>query len=256
MRAFALLILAAATATPAFAQDTTETPIEVPSPIPKGFLLAWKPTLLSVRIDSGTKPEFGSETVEPLRMLARYTTTGFGEKFMLRGEIEGGRFQTDTQGVNLGSDGYDLVLRLLGGTATRVTPEFTIIASAGFLTRYQRGRASGGAPELGMAGVTSNVEFEYRLAPLITLGLFFEGGLTPFPYASQARLGLLSDASEFKVRGQVSVDVARNLTIDVGYDYTRWHAAFTQSAVFDPAGDKAVLVETREHSLTVGFRFR
>src|SRR5207253_985621 len=115
----------------------------------------------------------------------------------------GGQFESDNQGTSLGTDGYDVTARALGGTATRLTPGLTLTASAGLLTRYQRGRAVGGAPSIGFLGVTSNLEVEYRVAPLITLAFFVEGGLTPVPYAAQAHLGMLSDASEMRGRIQV-----------------------------------------------------
>src|SRR5205807_5225920 len=103
--------------------------IPVPSPIPVGFLLAWKPTLLSLRVDNGQgAPQFGSDKVQPLRGLFRYTTTFLSEKLLARAEMEGGQFQSDTQNapeVMLGTDGYDFTLRLLGGTATRIFSGFT-----------------------------------------------------------------------------------------------------------------------------------
>ena len=84
MRAFAL-VLGFVLAAPAFAdEEPAETPIVVPSPIPVGFLVAWKPTLLSIRIDSGQGAQFGSDKFQPLRILGRYTTTFFGEKLLAR----------------------------------------------------------------------------------------------------------------------------------------------------------------------------
>jgi len=49
------LALCLAAAAPALAdpEEPREIPIVVPTPIPVGFLVAWKPTLLSVRVDSG-----------------------------------------------------------------------------------------------------------------------------------------------------------------------------------------------------------
>lgn len=250
--ALALLIAAAPV------EEPIEVPINVPSPIPVGFLVAWKPTILSINISSGTASTFGSDKFQPLRFLGRYTGTWFNEKLLLRGEIEGGQFQSDTQNTNLGSDGYDVTVRLLGGTATKISPGFIITASAGLLSRYQRGRAVGGAPSIGLLGVTSNVELEYRVAPLITFSLFAEGGLTPIPYAAESRLGLLSDASELRGRVQFSLDVAPNTAIDIGYDLTRWHLSFTESNALAPAGsaDKALLIEAREHALTFGVRWK
>ena len=135
-----------------------------------------------------------------------YTTTLLGEKLLARAEIEGGQFRTDTQGASdpnavlLGSDGYDVTAHLLGGTATRIAQGFTITASAGLLTRYQRGRAASGAPSIGVFGATSNMELAFRVAPIITLSLFVEGGLAPFTYGAQRNLGDLSDASEVRTR--------------------------------------------------------
>ena len=162
MRAFALA-LGFVLAAPAFAdEEPAETPIVVPSPIPVGFLVAWKPTLLSIRIDSGQGAQFGSDKFQPLRFLGRYT----------RAELEGGQFESDTQNSNIGTNGYDLTARVLGGTATKIAPGFIVTAGAGFITRYQRGRAVGGAPNIGMFGVTSNLELEYRIAPILTLSAY------------------------------------------------------------------------------------
>lgn len=262
MRSLALLLVVSLAA-PALAdapprEEPIETPISVPSPVPVGFLIAWKPTFLSVRIDSGAGSQFGSDTFQPLRALGRYTTTLFGEKLLVRGEIEGGQFQTDTQGKHLGSDGFDITARLLGGTATRINQGFVITASAGLLTRYQRGtEAAGGAPRIGLLGVTSNLELEYRIAPLLSMALFFEGGLTPIPYGAQPNLGVLSDASEFRARLQVSVDLSPSAAIDLGYDFTRWHASFAGTTVLgNPNPDQALLLETREHAITLGVRWK
>jgi hypothetical protein len=252
------LALALAVSLAASAEEPIETPIPVPSPIPVGFLVAWKPMILSVRIDSGQGSQFGSDKVQPLRALVRYTTTLLGEKLLARAELEGGEFKSDTQNVPnrlLGADGYDLTLRLLGGTATKISSGFTVTASAGLLTRRQWGRASGGAPSIGVLGVTSNVEFEYRIAPLITLSAFFEGGLTPIPYGAQDNLGNLSDASEFRWRLQVSLDLTPRTALDIGYDFTRWHASFSQSSALG-APDQALLIEAREHALTIGVRWK
>ena len=260
MRALALL-LALCTATAAAADDAREEPIEtpilVPSPIPVGFLVAWKPTLLSVRVDYGAGAKFGSDTLQPFRALGRYTTTLLAEKLMVRAEIEGGQFQTDTERQHLGSNGVDLTGRLLIGTATRISPGFIVTGSAGLITRYQWGRAEGGAPRIGIFGATSNAEFEYRVAPAVTLSLYVEGGLAPIPYAAQSNLGVLADASEFRTRVQVSFDVTPNAAVDVGYDFTRWHASFAQSTIGgNPNPDQAVLIEQREHALTLGLRWK
>ena len=263
-----LLLLALALALPAVAEERPreepiETPILVPSPIPVGFLLAWKPALLSVRTDSGVGSRFGSDKFQPLRFLGRYTSTLFGEKLLARAEVEGGQFSTDTQqrspldGTLIGSDGYDVTAHLLGGTATRIAQGFTITASAGFITRYQRGRAASGAPSIGVFGVTSNMELEFRVAPIITLSLFVEGGLTPVPYGQQRDLGRLSDASEVRGRAIVSVDLTQQLALEVGFDFTRWHASFTDSTILSDGGpDRALLVESREHAFTFGLRFK
>jgi hypothetical protein len=258
--AFALaLSLALADSAFASPDEPKETPIAVPSPIPVGFLIAWKPTLLSVRIDSGAGTQFGSDKLQLLRGLGRYTTTLFDDQLMARAELEGGQFQSDTQGSNLGSNGVDLTARLLGGTATRISPGFIITASAGLITRYQWGtQAQGGAPRAGIWGLSTNIELEYRLAPLFTVSAYLEGALAPFTYAAQPNLGVLSDASEVRARLQLSVDVGPRTAIDLGYDFTRWHASFSRSSVLDPAGaaDKALLLEAREHAIAFGVRWK
>jgi hypothetical protein len=237
--------------------EPAETPILVPSPIPVGFLVAWKPAILTVRVDKGAGSKFGSDKLQPFRALGRFTTTLLGEKFLARAEIEGGRFQTDTQGIQLGSDGWDVTARLLAGTATQIQPGFTITASAGFLSRYQHGTgAASGAPEIGLFGVTSNVEFQYRVAPMFTLSLFVEGGLAPVPYAVQSKLGELSDASEFRLRLQISIDVTTKAAVDVGYDFTRWHASFAGTTVGSPNPDQALLVSSKDYALTIGVRWK
>jgi hypothetical protein len=247
-------------ATPALAvpEEPAETPIAVPSPVPVGFLVAWKPTLLSVRVDSGAGSQFGSDKLQLLRALGRWTSTLLGEKLMVRAEIEGGQFQSDTQGTRLGSDGVDVTARFLGGTATRISPGFTITASAGPITRYQWGAAQGGAPRVGIFGISSNIELEYRVAPLLTISGYFEGALAPLPYAAQRDLGDLSDASEFRLRLQVSLDVSPRTAVDFGYDFTRWHASFSASNVLDPArgANQALLLEAREHAITFGIRWK
>ena len=112
-------VLCLALAAPVFAQteEPKEIPIKVPTPIPVGFLVAWKPTLLSVRVDSGAGSQFGSDKVQLLRGLFRWTTTLFDEQLMARAEIEGGQFESDTQGTRIGSNGADFTVRVLGGTA-------------------------------------------------------------------------------------------------------------------------------------------
>jgi hypothetical protein len=196
------------------AREPAETPIPVPSPIPVGFLIAWKPAILTVRVDRGA-----------------------GSKY--------------------GSDGYDVTARLLGGTATQIVPGVTVIASAGLLTRYQRGTGvSGGAPEIGLLGVTSNVELEYRVAPALMLSVYVEGGLAPLPYAVESRLGALSDASEFRLRLQVSIDLTRKAAVDIGYDFTRWHASFAGTTVGNPNPDQALLLSSKDYALTIGLRWK
>lgn len=260
MRSFAL-VLCCALAAPAAAQEDPprEIPINVPSPIPVGFLVAWKPALVSVRVDNGAGSRFGSDTFEPARALVRYTTTAFNQKLLARAELEGGRLQTDTQGTTLGSNGADLTARLLGGIVQRISPGLNVTATAGFITRYQWGtEAQGGAPRIGIFGATSNLEVEYRIAPLLTVEAYVEGALAPLPYAVQHNLGALSDASELKARLQISIDIASSAAVDFGYDFTRWHATFAASNVLDPAGnaDKALLVESRDHALTIGVRWK
>ena len=257
MRSLALLSCAVL-AGPAAAAEPKEVPIAVPSPVPVGFLVAWKPTVLSLRVDGGAGAQFGSDKIQLLRGLGRWTTTLFDEKLMARAEIEGGQFQTDTQGTRLGSDGVDLTARFLGGTATRISQGVTITASAGPITRFQWGAAHGGAPRIGMLGISSNIEAEYRVAPLLTVSGYLEGALTPLPYASQKNLGDLSDASEFRLRVQLSLDVSPKAAVDLGYDFTRWHASFSGSNVLDPTrpADQALLLEAKEHAITFGIRWK
>ena len=256
-----VLLAALCAAAPALAdstptEDPVETPISVPSSVPVGFLVAWKPTIISVRIDRGRGSQFGSDTFEALRGLGRYTTTLFGEKLLARAEIEGGQFRTDTQGSNLGSNGFDVTARILGGTATRINQGLTVTASGGLITRYQRGtEAQGGAPRIGILGITSNLEFEFRVAPVVTMSAFLEGGLAPIAYGTQPNVGVLSDASELRLRLQISIDVSPRTAIDVGYDFTRWHASFAGSTVLSTTPD-ALLLEAREHALTLGVRWK
>jgi hypothetical protein len=260
VRSLALLLCTCLLAVPARAQieEPVETPIVVPSPVPVGFLLAWKPMLLSVRVDSGVGSEFGSDKLQLLRGLFRWTTTLFGERLFARAEVEGGEFQSDTQGTQLGTDGVDLTFRALFGTATRISQGFTVTASAGPITRYQWGIAEAGAPRIGIFGITTNLEAEYRVAPLITLGGYVELALTPIPYAAQKNLGKLSDANEFRLRLQVSLDVSPGVAVDLGYDFTRWHSSFSQSSVNSPSGvgDQALLLEAREHAIAFGIRWK
>jgi hypothetical protein len=248
---------------PAFAQSTSEspvapdvkeTPIEVPEPTPTGLLLAWKPAILSVRVDSGTGAKFGSDSLEPLRGLARYTFRFRKDKpFFGRFELEGGRFETENQG--LGSSGVDWTGRALVGAATRITAGVVLVASAGALTRYEVGRSANGAPTIGLFGLDSNIELSVRVFPTITLSGYLEGAITPFPYLAQSNLGDLSDADQVRVRLQVSIDLSQSAAMDFGYDFTRWHAVFTNASIL-PTTDRALIIETREHAATFGFRYR
>ncbi|HWE22334.1 MAG TPA: hypothetical protein VG496_00210 [Myxococcales bacterium] len=247
---------------PAFAQSASEvpesgvkeTPIEVPDPTPTGLLLAWKPSILSVRVDSGTGTKFGSDSLELVRGLARYTFRVVKEKpFFARFELEGGRFETEDQG--LGSTGLDATARALLGASTRISPGIVVVASAGLITRYQVGRSANGAPTIGVFGLDTNIELSYRILPTITLSGYLEGAITPLPYLAQDNLGDLSDADEFRFRFQVSFDITRSAAMDIGYDFTRWHAAFTNSSILNTT-DRALIVESREHAATLGLRLR
>jgi len=234
--------------------EVREIPIEVPDPTPVGLLLAWKPALLSVRVDSGTGAKFGSDSLQPLRGLARYTFRIREDKpFFGRVEVEGGRFETDNQG--LGSTGLDWTARLLFGAATRISPGVVLVASAGAITRYEVGRSANGAPTIGVFGLDSNIELSYRIFPTVTVSGYLEGAITPYPYLAQSNLGDLSDADEVRVRFQVSFDVSRSASMDLGYDFTRWHAVFTNASIL-PTTDRALIVETREHAATFGLRLR
>src|SRR5205823_4186712 len=104
-----------------------EVPIEVPDPTPTGLLVAWKPAILSVRVDSGQGTRFGSDSLQPLRGLVRYTLRIIKDKpFFGRVEVEGGRFETQNQG--LGSSGVDWTARVLVGAATRISSGVVLIA--------------------------------------------------------------------------------------------------------------------------------
>lgn len=234
--------------------DTQGVAIEVPDPTPTGFLIAWKPALLSVRVDAGSGSKFGSDAIQPLRGLLRYTMRIPGDKlFFARFELEGGRFETENQG--LGSTGTDFSGRVLVGTATRITAGMVLIASAGLLTRYEVGRSQTGAPRIGVFGVDSNIELDYRIAPIITVSGYLEGAITPFPYLAQSNLGDLSDADQVRFRVQLSIDITPTTSMDFGYDFTRWHAAFTNSTILNTV-DRGLLVESREHAATLGLRFK
>jgi len=235
--------------------DVREVPIEVPDPTPTGLLLAWKPSILSVRADQGLGgSKFGSEAFEPARGLARFTFRLVGDKpFFGRVEVEGGRFETSQ--AQLGSEGADITGRFLAGAATRLTSGVVLTAGAGVLTRYEWGRPTGGAPTFGMFGIASNLELDVRIVPAISLGFFVEGAIAPFPYLAQTNLGDLSDASEIRGRLQLSYDASPSMAIDVGYDFTRWHAAFSNATILGSA-DRALLLESRDHAATLGIRFK
>jgi hypothetical protein len=236
------------------APELREVPIEVPDPTPTGLLVAWKPAILSVRVDSGQGTRFGSDSLQPLRGLVRYTLRIIKDKpFFGRVEVEGGRFETQNQG--LGSSGVDWTARVLVGAGTRISSGVVLIASAGLLTRYEAGRSATGAPNIGVFGLDSNIELSIRLFPAVTLSGYLEGAITPYPYLAQDNLGDLSDADQVRVRLQVSIDISRSAAMDIGYDFTRWHAVFTNSRILNTT-DRALLVETREHAATIGIRYR
>jgi len=238
--------------------EPIETPINVTLGVPTGLVIAYKPQVLSVRLDSGAGSQFGSDKLQLGRGLVGFTGRLIpGKQYLARVELEGGQFQSDSQGLFKGSDGYDLVLHLLAGAATRVSEGVNIVASVGLLTRYQRGRAVGGAPEVGFLGGASNMEINFRLVPTITASFFVEGGLTPLPYATQRNLGVLSDASELRLRAKLTFHLYKDVSFDLGYDFTRWHASFTGSTILENAKpDQALLVESREHAIFLGLRFQ
>jgi opacity protein-like surface antigen len=242
-----------------YAEDVPETPIVVPNPVPTGFLVAWKPMLLSVRLDTGSGQKFGSDKWQTARALARFTYQLHNSiPFVGRLEVEGGQFKTDNQNsVFNGSTGTDLTGRAMFGVASRLSSGLTVLATVGVISRYQYGRPRGGIPNIGVLGALSNMELEFRLFPIITLSLFAEVALTPIPYVAQSNLGELSEASEFRGRIQFSVDLFRDVALDVGYDFTRWHTSFTGSTILgNPNPDQALLFEDREHAITVGVRWK
>jgi len=130
-----------------------------------------------------------------------------------------------------------------------------LTAGAGVLTRYEWGRPTGGAPTIGMFGIASNLELDVRIVPAISMGFFVEGAIAPFPYLAQTNLGDLSDASEIRGRLQLSYDASPSMAIDLGYDFTRWHAAFSNATILGSA-DRALLLESRDHAATLGIRFK
>ena len=101
--AAALSLLAASTARaqaapeePKAAKEPKETAIPVPVPAPSGLTLAWKPMILTVRLDTGSGSQFGSDKLQPLRAMGRYTVMAKeGTPFFGRVELEGGTFQSD-----------------------------------------------------------------------------------------------------------------------------------------------------------------
>lgn len=238
--------------------ELVETPILVPSAVPTGFLIAWKPCIAAVRVNAGARETFGSDKVQPLRALVRYTHL-FDERspFAGRLEIEGGRFQTDSESAYAGSDGADVTLRALGGAATRVSQNWNILGSIGAITRYQWGKPSGGVPTIGVFGVVANSELEFKVSPSISVIFMGEVALTPFPYLAQKDLGDLADGSEVKGRIQLSVDLTRGLAVDVGFELTRWHASFSRLTILDALNpDHALLIEARDYQLTFGARWK
>ena len=239
-------------------EEPKETAIPVPVPAPSGLLLAWKPTILTVRLDTGTNSKFGSDKLQPLRALARYTVMAKeGTPFFGRFEIEGGQFETDTSSQGIGSRGFDVAVRVSGGAATRIFEHTLFIASLGAITRYQHGSAQGGAPTIGIYGALANAELEYRIFPSITLSLMAEAAVIPFPYWADKNLGDLSDASEFRARLQVSFDVTKDAAVDLGYDFTRFHSTFVSSTILGaPPPGQALVIEAREYAFTAGVRWK
>jgi hypothetical protein len=77
----------------------------------------------------------------------------------------------------------------------------------------------------------------------------------PFPYAAQRNLGDLSDASEFRARIQLSFDVTKDFAVEVGYDFTRWHATFVSSTILSPTPG-ALVLESREYAFAGGLRWK
>jgi hypothetical protein len=242
------------------AEHPIETAIPVPVPSPSGLLLAWRPMILTVRVNTGSGSQFGSNKLQPLRGLARYTVmANEGAPFFGRFELEGGQYQTDKQtDAHLftgSSNGYDFTARVVGGAATRLSPGVLFIASLGGISRYTHGGANGGAPSLGIFGVVANAEVEWRIYPIITLGVLGEAAVAPYPFGADANLGDLSDSSEVRLRVQLTFDLARNSSLEVGYDFTRWHSSFANSSILG-APNQALLIEAREYAFTLGVRWR
>jgi len=82
--------------------------------------------------------------------------------------------------------------------------------------------------------------------------------VVPFPYAAQRNLGDLSDASEFRARIQVSFDVASDFAVDIGYDFTRWHATLRQLDHPQPRSRRGArwCSRSREYALAGGIRWK
>jgi hypothetical protein len=246
-------------ATGTVAEPPAEMAIMVPQPIPTGILFAWKPMILTVRVDSGAGQKFGSDSLQANRFLLRYTHL-FDElqPFVGRVELEGGEFRTDAADVFFpGSVGTDWTARAMGGAAQRLSQGITIFGTAGIISRYQHGKVSGGSPTVGVVGAVANSELEFRLLPTLTASVFAEAALVPWSYYAQTNLGILSDCSEFRARVQLSMDFTRQLAADLGFDFTRWHSTWSQSSILDASNpNQALILEDREYTLTVGVRWK
>ena len=257
---WSLLALPLFTASAALAQaapdEPKETAISVPVPSPAGFMLAWRPMVLTYRLDTGGGSKFGSDKFQPLRGLARYTVMAKeGAPFFGRFELEGGQFQTDQQNQFFGSNGYDFTGRIVGGASTRLFPGVLFIAGVGVISRYTHGAANGGSPTIGIFGAVASAELEWRIYPILTLGFSAEAAVAPLPYGADKNLGDLSDASEIRGRIQLSLDVAVNTSVEVGYDFTRWHSTFVSSTILENPS-QALVLEAREYAFTFGVRLR
>jgi len=253
-RAIAALLLCAAAAR---AQEgpPKETAIPVPLPAPSGFLLAWKPMVLTVRVDTGVGSHLGSDKFQFLRALGRYTAMAKeGTPFFGRIEVEGGQFETDAQLV--GSRGYDFAGRFTAGAATRLFPNLLFVSTLGPIVRYQHGSAVGGAPSIGNFGIMVSVELEYRFSPSLTLMIMGEAAVAPFPFMADKNLGDLSDSSEVRGRIQLAFDVTTTFAVEVGYDFTRWHSSFVSSTIIPANTNGALLLEAREYAATFGLRWK
>lgn len=245
-----------------FVLPPEELPLRVAPPVPIGFLLAWKPSVLSLRVDSGAGGKYGSDKFQPLRAMASYTRQLDDQSpFVGRIELEGGQFSTDDQVTAdpnrffAGSTGAEWIARVTMGASTKVSSTFNILGAIGAFSRYQWGKPSGGAPTLGVFGAVASSELEFRIAPTFTVLVFGEVALAPFPFWAQAQLGDLSDCSEIKGRLQLSLDVTPDFAVDVGFEVARWHLAFTRSTILGTA-DQALLIAARQFQLTLGARWK